>query len=86
MPEDTRMKLCPAEAGDKLAVGVLGRLNAHVRLSFVHATLPLPALLLHRRLSAVLGVHVGQVGGGVVVRLQGVVVLDLQGDGRRGRG
>lgn len=61
----------------KLTVGVFGRLDAHVRLSFVHATLPLSALLLHRSLGAVLGVDVGQVGWRVVVRLQRVVVLDL---------
>lgn len=46
----------------KLTIGVFSRLNAHVRLSFVHTTLPLSALLLHCRLSPILGVDVGQVG------------------------
>ena len=60
-----------------LTVWVLGGLDAHVGLALVHAGLPLAALLLHGRLGAVLGVDVGQVGRGVVVGLQGVVVLDL---------
>jgi hypothetical protein len=60
-----------------LTVGVLRGLDAHVGLALVHARLPLAALLLHGRLGAVLGVDVGQVGRGVVVGLQGVVVLDL---------
>lgn len=61
----------------KLTVRVFCGLNAHVRFSFVHATLPLSALLLHGCLGPVLSVDVGQVGRGVVVRLQRIVILNL---------
>jgi len=72
---------CGGGGGGRPTVGVLRRLDAHVGLSLVHAALSLPALLLHGRLGTVLGVDVGQVGRGVVVGLQRVVVLDL----KRGR-
>lgn len=61
----------------KLTIRVFSRLNAHIRLSFVHTTLPLSALLFHCCLGPVLGVDIGQVGWWVVVSLQGVIVLNL---------
>lgn len=67
----------------RLAIRVFSRLDAHVRLSFVHTTLPLPALLLHRSLGTVLGINVRQVGWRVVVRLQRVIILNLGGGERK---
>lgn len=72
---------CPTGSAHKLlTIGILSGLDAHVGLPLLHARLPLPALLLQRRLGAALGVDVGQVGRGVVVSLHGLVVLDLKGD------
>jgi len=64
----------------QLTIRVFSGLDAHVRLSFVHASLPLSALLLHGGLSPVLSVDVRQVGRRAVVGLQRVVVLNLRGE------
>lgn len=66
-------------------IGVFSWLDAHVRLPLVQATLPLSVLLLHRSFGPVLGVDVGQVGRGIVVGLQRVVVFDLAADEGRER-
>lgn len=66
-------------ADKTLTIGVLCGLDAHVGLPFVQAWLPLSVLLLKGGLCPVLGVDVGQVRRGVVVGLQGVIVLDLDG-------
>lgn len=71
---------CHGSAHKLLTIGILRGLDAHVGLPLLHARLPLPALLLQRRLGAALGVDVGQVGRGVVVGLHGLVVLDLKSD------
>lgn len=73
-----------ANAPSKLTVGILGRLDAHVRLALVQPGLPLAALLLQSGLRPALGVDIGEVRRRVVVGLHALVILNLRRRRRQG--